>query len=251
MRHYQTLYEKYLEPMIYRSDQRAATSRDESLRLLEVGLGCDMHNGPGKLLQVCQCLSLWTRSSTGFWLDWTTLRVLLFSTNPSDGSTADFQCVPPQLWTAYLPDSDISFVEPDAACATKYISSIEARDKGRLYIGDQANMTFLQEIVDAQAGKLFDVIISDGGHRMLQQKAILEHLWQLIAPGGIFMVEDLLTPYHSAYDSGHKGLSDSMIEILKDTLDGLHCEFWTDCTPVLPGLLGMDCFKEACVLTKT
>ena len=33
--------------------------------------------------------------------------------------------------------------------------------------------------------------------------------------------------------------------MLKDALDGL-----TDCTPVLPGLLDMDCFKEACVMVK-
>ena len=65
-------------------------------------------------------------------------------------------------------------------------------------------MTILQEIAD-RAGKLFEIIIDDGGHRMLQQKTILEHLWQLIAPGGIVVVEDLLTPYHSAYDGGPKG----------------------------------------------
>ena len=39
---YQHLYEKYLEPI-----------KHKPLRLLEVGLGCDMHYGPGKSLQVC------------------------------------------------------------------------------------------------------------------------------------------------------------------------------------------------------
>ena len=167
-----------------------------------------------------------------------------------DSSTEDSQCVPAQLWTEFLPESEVSFVEYDAACATSYKTSIEAKGKGRLYKGDQANVTFLQEIIDDQAGDLFDVIIDDGGHRMLQQKTTLKHLWELVAPGVIFVVEDLLTSYHSSYGGGPKGHSGTMIEMLKDTLDGLHCEFQTDCTPVLPGLLDMDCFKEACVMIK-
>ena len=158
--------------------------------------------------------------------------------------------MPVQLWTTYLPNSEISFVEYDAACATKFKSSVETEHKGRLYIGDQANVTFLQEIIDDQAGKLFDVIIDDGGHSMLQQKTTLRHLWQLIAPGGTFVVEDLLTSYISAYGGGPKGHPGTMIEMLKDILDGLHCEFQTDCTPMLPGLMDMDCFKEACVMIK-
>ena len=44
---YQTLYEKYLEPI-----------KDHSLRLLEVGLGCGMSYGPGVSLQVGQSQSL-------------------------------------------------------------------------------------------------------------------------------------------------------------------------------------------------
>ena len=46
---YQHLYEKYLEPI-----------KDKPLRLLEVGLGCDMPYGPGKSLQVCNLQSLLT-----------------------------------------------------------------------------------------------------------------------------------------------------------------------------------------------
>ena len=46
---YQHLYKKYLEPI-----------KDKPLRLLEVGLGCDMPYGPGKSLQVCNSQSLST-----------------------------------------------------------------------------------------------------------------------------------------------------------------------------------------------
>lgn len=67
-----------------------------------------------------------------------------------------------QLWTEFLPNSKISFVEYDAICAEKYRDTIEQQSRGRLYVGDQANVTFLKSIIDDQAGKLFDVIIDDG-----------------------------------------------------------------------------------------
>lgn len=85
---------------------------------------------------------------------------------------------------------------------------------------------------------------------MGQQKATIQHLWQLVAPGGIFVMEDLLTSYIPAFGGGPRGTSGTMIELQKDMLDGLNCHVQSDCRPVLPGLLDMDCFKEACVMVK-
>ena len=67
-----------------------------------------------------------------------------------------------QLWTEYLPNSEISFVEYNAACGEKYREIIQREGRGNLYIGDQANVTFLKSIIDDQAGRVFDVIIDDG-----------------------------------------------------------------------------------------
>ena len=85
---------------------------------------------------------------------------------------------------------------------------------------------------------------------MEQQRATLSHLWQLVAPGGIFVMEDLLTSYMPGFGGGPKGHPGTTIEMLKDVLDGLHCPFQENCVPVLPGLLNMDCFIEACVMVK-
>lgn len=155
-----------------------------------------------------------------------------------------------QLWTEYLPSSVITFVEYDATCSEKWRSFVEEKGHGKLYVGDQANVTFLESIIADQAGNQFDVIIDDGGHRMHQQRLTLKHLWQLVKPGGVFIMEDLLTSYDPGYGGGAKGKAGTMIDMQKDILDGLHCEFQIDCTPVLPGLLDMDCFKEACVMMK-
>ena len=85
---------------------------------------------------------------------------------------------------------------------------------------------------------------------MEQQRTTVLHLWELVAPGGIFVMEDLLTSYISAYGGGPKGHPGTMIEMHKDMLDELHCAHQTDCTPTLQGLLDLDCFSEACVMVK-
>ena len=41
-----------------------------------------------------------------------------------------------QLWKRYLPNTKVSFLEYDAACATKHKANIEAQSKGTLYIGE-------------------------------------------------------------------------------------------------------------------
>ena len=75
------------------------------------------------------------------------------------------------MWTEYLPYSEMSFVEYNAACAEQYRDAIETKARGKLYIGDQENVIFLKSIIDDQEGKLFDVIIDDGTR--VQRPALL------------------------------------------------------------------------------
>ena len=41
-----------------------------------------------------------------------------------------------QLWKKYLPNTKVSFLEYDAACANKHKVNIEAQSKGTLFIGE-------------------------------------------------------------------------------------------------------------------
>ncbi len=108
---YDTLYEKYLQPL-----------RHNPVRLLEIGLGCNMNYGPG------HSLSLWTH----------------YFTNKN---------------------SSVSFVEFDGVCANKHRATIEEMGRGKLYVGDQAEDTFLDSIVAAETDSPFDIIIDDGAAR--------------------------------------------------------------------------------------
>ena len=85
---------------------------------------------------------------------------------------------------------------------------------------------------------------------MDQQRTTALHLWELVAPGGIFVMEDLLTSYLPAYGGGPKGHPGTMIEMHKEMIDELHCVHQTNCTPTFTGLQNLDCFFEACVMVK-
>lgn len=48
----------------------------------------------------------------------------------------------------------------------------------------------MKDVVHKSGGK-FDIIIDDGGHLYYQQKATFEVLWEELAPGGLYFMEDL------------------------------------------------------------
>lgn len=54
----------------------------------------------------------------------------------------------------------------------------------------------------------FDVVIDDGGHLWGQQLVSLIHLWPAVAPGGLYVVEDLHTSYHETYRAGETRTTD-------------------------------------------
>ena len=52
---------------------------------------------------------------------------------------------------------------------------VEKEGRGKLYVGDQANVTFLNTISEDQAGRVFDVIIDDGT-RILDPRPLKEQM---------------------------------------------------------------------------
>lgn len=73
----------------------------------------------------------------------------------------------------------------------------------KLWVGDQANTTFLAQVVNefraienTSIPAQFDIIIDDGGHFYGQMKASMMHLWPYISDGGMYVIEDLAADYH-------------------------------------------------------
>ena len=63
-------------------------------------------------------------------------------------------------------------------------------DRSVMFKGDQSNVEDLNRFKSEHGGD-FDMIIDDGGHTMEQMQTSLNHLWDSVKPGGIYVIEDL------------------------------------------------------------
>lgn len=98
---------------------------------------------------------------------------------------------------------------------------------------------------------------------MDQQLTSIAALWPLIRPGGIYVVEDLVTSYLPNFGGKAIGQDGTMQHFIKSTLDYLICatpryitdinepSFTSFCaTNQMAGLLSVECFSGICVFTK-
>ncbi len=88
-----------------------------------------------------------------------------------------------------------------------------------LHVGDQSDAQFLNSLIE-QYGH-FDIVIDDGSHLPAHQIATLEHLWPHVAPGGVYLVEDLHSNYWADYGSA-RGHPDSFMTWLTGRIDDMH-----------------------------
>ena len=107
---YHELYEFYLGPR-----------RHLPLRLLEVGLGCNMPYGPGASLQVRQPFKHSAHQCSAF-LAGAAPASRAFGLICFSGGV--------QLWREYIKNASISYVEYDSKCANKWQKRIENLGRG-------------------------------------------------------------------------------------------------------------------------
>jgi len=103
-----------------------------------------------------------------------------------------------RLWLEYFPNAKVYgmdvFNESDRS---GYVEEFNRLQKGNPYLdrsilfkGDQSNVDDLNEF-KTEHGDNFDMIIDDGGHTMEQMQVSLNHLWDSVKSGGIYVIEDL------------------------------------------------------------
>lgn len=209
---YQFLYDKYLSGI-----------RDDQLKVLEIGLGCNMVSA-GPTLSDGQSLTTWHIQDYGPGASYHT-------------------------WLEYFSHVNLYFIEYDGQCAKKY------QDKtanAHVFVGDQADTLFLAKFsTEATTDGLFDIIIDDGGHTMDQQITSLEFLWKAVKPGGLYVIEDLQTSYWESFGGNPLGRSSSkettityLYQLVDDLMIGKNAK------QISHDLLSIDCMAEICALRK-
>lgn len=79
-----------------------------------------------------------------------------------------------------------------------------------IFYGDQEDIKILESVGDY----MFDIIIDDGGHKMMEHQISLRNLIGKVKPGGFYFIEDLHTCSSTAYYNPGLFPQDSTIEFL-------------------------------------
>eukprot|EP00760_Papus_ankaliazontas_P002361 PhM_4_TR10962/c1_g2_i1/m.85518 len=225
---YQYLYAKYLDPV------RAS---GQHIKMLEIGIGCDMTYGPG-----------WSYALWSHYLPNLELYMV------------DWSGIQKQCYQRMLARSS-----PLSASDRKYI--IE-----HAFFGDQTDDTFLRSVVakttpaGANSTQTYDVIVDDGAHTMDGQLTSFRVLFaSALRPGGVYFIEDLQSSYHKMWGAtnARRAARETTVEVLKSLIGIRHntqnekYEKFSETLPHLDAFLkivgdvqSIDCDAEICAITK-
>ena len=124
----------------------------QPIKLFEIGLGCHMTYGPG--------------ASVGIWQR-------LLKAYPSTSDTPD------EIWEA----------EVDVACAKAKVADGSLNGIHVVY-GDQSDLPTVESWKTQSKGNI-DFMIDDGGHDIKSIYNSFSIMWDAVAPGGFYFIEDI------------------------------------------------------------
>lgn len=119
-----------------------------------------------------------------------------------------------QMWKHYFGDQ-LQFVGVDINPNCKQFEEPGVR----IEIGDQQDRTFLRAL--SKTLPPIDVLIDDGGHTMEQQIATYEELFPMVAPDGVYLIEDLHTSYWKQWGGSFRR-KNTFIEYSKSFIDAIN-----------------------------
>ncbi len=93
-----------------------------------------------------------------------------------------------RMWKEYFPESNIIGLDIDPRCASM------GEDRIKIFIGSQTSPDIVNEIGNYTNNKL-DIIIDDGSHINKLTLESYKLLFNMLNPGGIYIIEDLGNSY--------------------------------------------------------
>ncbi|NEQ74839.1 MAG: class I SAM-dependent methyltransferase [Okeania sp. SIO2C9] len=119
-----------------------------------------------------------------------------------------------QMWKKYFGDNAYIY----GVDIKKQCKQLE-EERIKIIIGNQENRNFLKQMKNLCPR--IDILIDDGGHRMLQQINTFEELFPHISENGVYICEDLHTSYWANFGGGYRN-PNSFIEYSKTLIDKLN-----------------------------
>ena len=124
-----------------------------------------------------------------------------------------------KLWKAYFRKVNLHGIDIDG----KDFDGTEVT----LHKVDQSNAVELESFADS-VGITFDVILDDGSHVPEHQMLTINKLWNLVKPGGIYIIEDIETSYwkkSGIYGYYFNAKKNGIMHNLYDLVDVINSEF--------------------------
>lgn len=128
-----------------------------------------------------------------------------------------------EMWRRYLhPDSVVTGIDIDPACKRFDNPSHNIHVR----IGPQQDLRFLRQVTN-ELGP-FDVILDDGSHTASHMVDSFRFLFPTsLAPGGIYIVEDLCANYWTPYRDSRM----SFMDLIKWLIDAMHAHYMQMLSP--------------------
>ncbi|MEM1065337.1 MAG: class I SAM-dependent methyltransferase [Pseudomonadota bacterium] len=119
-----------------------------------------------------------------------------------------------KMWRSYFgPEATIFGIDIREKCRGLGGASAEVR------IGSQDDPYFLGDVVAEMGG--IDIVLDDGSHQMPHVRRTLEILFPMLAPGGIYMIEDLHTAYFPGFEGGVSA-EGNFFNRVRELIDDMH-----------------------------
>lgn len=121
-----------------------------------------------------------------------------------------------EMWRRYLhPSSLIVGIDINPSC-----KQYEDPDRNvHVRIGSQADPEFLANVAD-EFGP-FNVILDDGSHRSAHMVTTFQHMFDSVAEGGVYVVEDI----HADYWPSFRDSPMSFVDFTKFLIDAMHAHY--------------------------
>lgn len=185
--------------------------RDQPLKFLEIGLGCESFHPPR------------------------------LSPRHAQHVTPDISRVGSSYhtYTSYFSKLSLTYIEPNPDCARAFSAR---HDKALIFPGNPADEAFLDRFShESTVHGLFDVVVHDsGGAEDGAQERGLRDLWRVVKPGGVYIVEGIKGWAAADKPAGRK----------RSFVDFVNGILWEDVMLQGGEVRAIDCMKGICAFFK-
>ena len=154
-------------------------------------------------------------------------------------------------WHYIFPKTQIDVIDIERDCSERWMRAVRLHEPRlaaaiRLVVGSQIDPALLHAV--STDGVAYDLIVDDGSHQVVHQLRSFEILFPLLAPGGVYVVEDMHTSFMAGYRQDATITAAEYFAKMQSEL--LNARFSMPLNPLVAEIDFILCAREACAVHK-